>query len=251
MQLKELTWPAVQKLSRDLPVLVPIAAMEQHGHHLPLYTDSYLLGEIVTRAEQEFGDAALVTPLQWYGNSHHHMDFQGTLSAEPRVFLDMLVSIVANLLHHGFRRILVINGHGGNDTPGKQALFELRQQHRDRKDLLLLFATYWSLAPSTLAGQDFKQQQMAHACEWETSMMLKIAPNLIGDYLHSEPVDPGNPFRPASRAWTTQDRSREGHVGWPSEATAEKGEVLLNHFAAGVCDMVQRMTAWDGQSWDG
>ena len=85
----------------------------------------------------------------WLGNSHHHMDFPGTVSAEPRVWLDLLCGLVDNFITHGFRRIVVLNGHGGNDVPGRQATFELRQKHRERADLLLLFATYWNLADPT------------------------------------------------------------------------------------------------------
>ncbi|MEM7474614.1 MAG: creatininase family protein [Planctomycetota bacterium] len=252
MQLKDMSWPAVDALSRDIPVLIPIAAVEQHGHHLPLYTDSYLLGEVVQRAEGQFQQQALVLPLQWYGNSHHHMDFAGTLSAEPRTYLDMLHSVVSNMLDHGFRRILVINGHGGNDVPGKQSLFEIRQNHRQRDDLLLLFATYWSLAGAPKDSiPELVQKEMAHACEWETSMMLAINPELVGDYLRQELIEPGNPFRPAARAWTTKDRSPTGHIGCPAQATPEKGEKLLAHFASGITRMIERMQAWDGQSWDG
>ncbi|MCA9129492.1 MAG: creatininase family protein [Planctomycetales bacterium] len=252
MQLSNLCWPAVQSLSKDIPVVIPIAAVEQHGHHLPLITDSMLLGEIVQRAERELSDSVLVTPLQWYGNSHHHLDYPGTLSCPPRTYLDLVAATVDNMVAHGFKRILVLNGHGGNDVPGKQALFELRQQYRSRQDLLLLFATYWSLAPNVaeeVAG--LFQQEMAHACEWETSMMLCIAPDLVGDYLAAEPVEPGNAFRPASRAWITQDRSTTGHIGWPHLATQSKGEQLLQQFSAGVIGMVHRIRNWDGSAWEG
>lgn len=252
MQLKDLTWPEVDALSRDMPVIAPIAAVEQHGYHLPLYTDSYLLGEIVSRAERQFLDLGLVLPLQWYGNSHHHMDFAGTLSVEPRCYLDMVGSLVDNLVHHGFKRILVVNGHGGNDVPGKQAMFEKRQQYRERDDLLLLFATYWGLAGGPQESVPrLEQSDMAHACEWETSMMLAIDPSLVGDFSSQEDVSPGNPFRPASRAWITKDRSSTGHIGQPAAATAEKGEALLEHFASGLVGMVERCACWDGVSWDG
>src|SRR5579872_2080804 len=146
MQLFDLSWPDVDKLSRDMPVVVPVAAVEQHGHHLPVATDSLLLGEVVRRAADKLRDRVLFAPLMWLGNSHHHMEFPGTLSASPRVYLDLLTDLAENLLSHGFRRIVFLNGHGGNTTPGKQAVFELRQRHRKRQDLLLLFATYWESA---------------------------------------------------------------------------------------------------------
>ncbi len=71
-----------------------------------------LCGEIVRRVEEAMHDKIVVTPLMWLGNSHHHMDFAGTLSAEPRVYLDLLVGLMENLIAHGFKRILLLNGHG-------------------------------------------------------------------------------------------------------------------------------------------
>src|SRR5205085_8388852 len=101
MNLCDLTWPEVDKLSRDLPVVVPIAALEQHGHHLPLFTDSMLLGEIVRRASEQLADRVLFVPLMWLGNSDHHLDFPGTLSSPPRTYLDLLCGLMDNLLRHG------------------------------------------------------------------------------------------------------------------------------------------------------
>src|SRR4029079_12247141 len=126
---------------------------------------------------------ALFAPLTWLGNSEHHLDFAGTLSATPRVYLDLLNGLAENFLTHGFRRIVFINGHGGNDVPGRQAIFELRQKHRKRTDLLLLFGTYWSLGakPGELEAT-LHQSDMGHACEWETSMILRIRPELVRPY---------------------------------------------------------------------
>ena len=133
MLLQEMTWPEIANLSRDIPVVVPVAALEQHGHHMPVFTDSLLVGEVVRRVGEAMRDRVLIAPLMWLGNSHHHMDFPGTLSASPRVYLDLLNDLAENVIAHGFRRIVFVNGHGGNITPGKQAIFELRQRHRDRE----------------------------------------------------------------------------------------------------------------------
>jgi creatinine amidohydrolase len=252
MLLAELTWPDVARLSKDTPVLVPIAALEQHGHHMPLFTDSMLLGEIVRRVESAMSERIVVAPLMWYGNSHHHMDFAGTLSCPPRVYLDVLCGLVDNLLTHGFRRILMLNGHGGNDVPGKQAMFEMRQHFRERSDLLLLFTTYWSLGTTPwIEMPSITQREMGHACEWETSMIMRIRPDLVGDYQQAKVVEPGNPFTPASRAWITKDRTEPGHIGKPHLATPEKGEHLFSSFTKDVVRLVDRMIVWDGRSWEG
>ncbi len=252
MLLTNLTWPAIEKLPKHTPVVIPIAAIEQHGHHLPLATDSMLLAEIVRRVEAAMSASVLVTPLMWLGNSDHHLDFPGTLSASPRTYLDMLVGLMDNLITHGFRRLYVLNGHGGNDVPGKQALFEVRQKYRQRDDLLLLFSTYWSLGGQPWErAPELVQREMGHACEWETSMILRIAPDLVGDYLTAATVEPGNPFLPATRGWITKERSQPGHIGSPQLASSSKGEALLETFSNDVKDMLKRMLAWDGNSWEG
>lgn len=252
MQLAELNWRQVADLSKDTPFVIPVAAVEQHGHHLPVYTDSFLLGEVVRRVEVALGDRLVVAPLQWLGNSDHHLDFPGTLSAAPRSYLDLLGGMIENALTHGFRRIVFLNGHGGNDVPGRQAIFEARQRHRERADLLLLFATYWNLAELDAGdAARFRQSQMGHACEWETSMILRLNPKLVGAIEGLEAVESRGAFEPASRAWITKDITRWGHIGEPSAATAEKGEILFRTFAAGAVRLLERVVAWDGRSWKG
>ena len=73
MLLQDMAWTAVDALPRNTPVVLPIAALEQHGHHLPLSTDSMLLGEVMRRADEKIGTKAIVAPVQWLGNSHHHL----------------------------------------------------------------------------------------------------------------------------------------------------------------------------------
>jgi creatinine amidohydrolase len=254
MELAELSWPTVAAVAKDTPVVFPIAALEQHGHHLPVYTDSYLLGEVLRRAKEAIGSRVLFAPLQWLGNSDHHLDFAGTLSAPPRTYLDLLNGLADNFVQHGFRRLIFLNGHGGNDVPGRQAIFELRQRHRARNDLLFLAGTYWSLGVGAKPWEvepSLEQREMGHACEWETSMMLRLAPKLVGDYPNAAPVDPGRPFTPAARGWITRERTGPGHIGSPHLATAEKGEQLFRVFAGDVVAWLERVISWDGRSWNG
>jgi creatinine amidohydrolase len=252
MNLSDISWPTVAALSKDTPVILPVAALEQHGRHLPLFTDSLLLGEVVRRAALRLEKRVLFAPLMWLGNSDHHLDFPGTLSSPPRVYLDILNGLAENILQHGFRRIVFVNGHGGNDVPGRQAVFELRQRHRERDDVLLLFATYWSLAAHPLeADHNIVQREMGHACEWETSMMLRLAPHLVGDFAGAPPVDFGAPFTPAARGWIMKDRSVPGHVGQPHLASAEKGEILFRRFSDDLVAFLERVIRWDGKSWNG
>ncbi len=92
---------------------------------------------------------------------------------------------------------------------------------------------------------------MGHACEWETSMMLRLDPRLVRDLSAIAPVPFGTPFLPATRGWITRERSQPGHIGDPRGATAEKGETLFRLFTDDVCSLLDRMLAWDGRSWDG
>jgi creatinine amidohydrolase len=250
MFLGDLTWPAMKALDKDTPVVIPIAAVEQHGHHMPVYTDSMLLGEVVRRVEAAAGSKVLFAPLQWFGNSHHHLDYPGTMSASPRLYLDLLRDLAENFLGHGFKRLLFLNGHGGNIIPGRQAVFELRQKYRQRTDLLLLFSCYWDLAKPFDEKGGYVQHEMGHACEWETSMMLRLAPNLVvGEVNKLETVPFGDGFSPAYRGWTTNDRTPTGHIGSPQHATAEKGEHLFSSFAAGAVAFLERVETWDGKTW--
>lgn len=252
MNLADMTWPEVKALPRATPVVFPIAALEQHGHHMPVFTDSLLLGEVVRRvSSQPISEQVLFAPLQWLGNSEHHLDMPGTLSASPRVYLDLLRDLVECLLTHGFQRFLFLNGHGGNIVPGQQALYELRQKYRQQSELLFCSLTYWDAARPDLTQADWAQSEMGHAGEWETSMMLALRPDLVQGEVASVPDVPfGQGAKPGYRGWTMGDRSQPGHIGFPARATAEKGEILFEVFSGGVAQFMERLVAWDGKAWD-
>src|SRR5262249_50063313 len=156
---------------------------------------------------------------------HHHLEFAGTLSAAPRTYLNLLGDLIDNLVCHGFHRIVLLNGHGGNVVPAAQAVFEARQRYRGRPELLFLAATYWLLGSKPRQiDASLVQDQMGHACEWETSMMLHLAPSLVGDVSVLNAVSPRMVFEPAFQGWITKDRSDVGHIGDPRQASAKKGE---------------------------
>jgi creatinine amidohydrolase len=252
VHLAELSWPAVAEQPKDIPVVVPIAALEQHGRHLPVFTDSMLLGEVVRRASHRLGDRVLWTPLLWLGNSHHHLDFAGTLSAAPRTYLDMLGDLIDNLIRCRFSRVVLLNGHGGNIVPAQQAVFEARQRWRNQSSLLLLAATYWLLGSKPREiERALDQDRMGHACEWETSMILQLSPTSVGDLEQLEPVPLSMPFEPAAQGWLTQERTALGHIGNPRAATAAKGEILFRIFSQDVVAFLERVIASDGRPWNG
>jgi creatinine amidohydrolase len=92
---------------------------------------------------------------------------------------------------------------------------------------------------------------MGHACEWETSMIVKLAPQLVVGAVAQVPEVPfGKGFAPGYRAWVMPDRSEAGHIGQSAAATAEKGEALFQLFAGGVATFLERVFDWDGTTWD-
>lgn len=254
MNLADLPWPEIAALAPKATLVFPLAAIEQHGHHLPVATDSMLLTEVVRRAQSLLtGEPILFAPQQWLGNSDHHLHFAGTLSMEPRGYIDLLNNLLDNAIGHGFRRIVFLNGHGGNDTPGRQAVFETRQRHRSRNDLLLLFTTYWDHSKPWESRTDLVQRSMGHACEWETSMIQAVAPELVGPISALFDVPVGYEFEPAYRGWITDDRSTLGHMGAPRHASPEKGEHLFECYAKTVAAFLKRVAVWErssrGKGW--
>ncbi|MEO2045830.1 MAG: creatininase family protein [Pirellulales bacterium] len=95
---------------------------EQHGHHLPLLTDTYLVTEVAERVEQTLLDKVLLTPTLWLGASDHHLDFPGTISVPNTFYVEMIKNMVRCFVKAGFRRVLLLNGHGGNIAPGEVRL---------------------------------------------------------------------------------------------------------------------------------
>ena len=247
MHLADLPWPRIASFAPSATLVFPVAAIEQHGHHLPVATDSMLLAAVLDRvAHQLKGMPVLFAPQQWLGNSDHHLNFPGTLSLDPKGYINLLNRMMDNAIGHGFRRIVFLNGHGGNDIPGRQAVFETRQRHRSRNDLLLLFTTYWDHAKPWESQPDLIQRAMGHACEWETSMIQRIAPELAGPVSDLVDVGMGYEFEPAYRGWITDERSRLGHMGAPRHASAQKGEHLLDCFAKSVAAFLQKVASWEG-----
>jgi creatinine amidohydrolase len=249
MNLADLPWPKIASLAHKATLVFPVAAIEQHGHHLPVATDSMLLAEVVRRIQAQLtGESVLFAPQQWLGNSDHHLSFSGTLSLDPRGYVNLLNRLLDNAISHGFRRIVFLNGHGGNDTPGRQAVFETRQRHRSKNDLLLLFTTYWDHSRPFESRADLAQRSMGHACEWETSMIQAIAPGLVGPISQLVDVPMGYEFEPAYRGWITDERSVLGHIGAPRHASADKGEYLLSCFGQTVAAFLSKVSSWEGSS---
>ena len=238
----------------DKVVILPLGSMEQHGRHLPLLTDTMICEEIVRRAELALGDAALFLPMVWAGVSEHHRAFPGTVSVTPQTYVSMLSDILESLIGSGFKRILLLNAHGGNATPGQMALYEVQMRHREESDLWLVFATWFSLAASQIAAlSELDQKKVTHACELETSIVLRMRPELVDldaargtksdfDSVFYSP-DASRPSRVASPR-PFAHITVHGGFGHPELATAEKGEALLDVAVEQVVACVREVAAW-------
>ena len=235
MILDELTWPEVEALDRArvLPVCV-LAATEQHSLHLPLCTDRLIGSEVVQRAEHRLPETLLLLPPLAVGCSAHHLGFAGSLSIRHSTMLAAIEDLARSIHRHGFRKLLFINSHGGNHAAMVVAIQQLLET---LPDLSVAGASYWSLAVPALAElRESTLGGMGHACELETSILLRIRPDLVRmeraeqdgafspsrffghEMLKAAPVATARPFR---------EFTRHGGYGNPTVATAEKGERFL------------------------
>src|SRR4051812_30430525 len=118
MRFAEMTAPEIRELPRDRTLIVaPIAACEQHSRHLPVSTDTILVGAVADGVERNRPDRVVLLPVLWLGASEHHLPFGGTLTATLPTYELMLMELLTPLLHDGFRRVMLLNGHGGNIDP--------------------------------------------------------------------------------------------------------------------------------------
>src|SRR5947199_8204264 len=115
MKFHELTAPELRRVPRDgVVVVAPIAACEQHSDHLPTFTDTILVTAVAEGVEQRLSKEVLLLPTLWFGASHHHLPYGGTLSAPSDNHVTMLCDLLTPLLDDGYQRIMFLNGHGGN-----------------------------------------------------------------------------------------------------------------------------------------
>jgi creatinine amidohydrolase len=241
MRFAEMTWPLLQQMNRATTVVVaPIAACEQHGHHLPTITDTILVTAVAEGVEAALPETALLLPTLWLGASHHHLPFGGTLSATVDTHITILAELLTPLLEAGHQRFLILNGHGGNIDTMQTALRRLQPRWRDRA---LTAASYWDLAAKELAAlAEGPRKVMGHACEYETSMMLALRPDLVRT---SEIRNDGTPYPDVLRGlYLSEDmsqRTERGAFGYPELASAEKGRTMLAAATGRVTEVVRAL----------
>jgi creatinine amidohydrolase len=252
MWLERLRWTELDAL-RECVFVVPLGSLEQHGPHLPMMTDTAIITELARRIEKARPESVVVAPTLWLGHSPHHVKF-GCVSLDVRPYMDMLAGICRSLVQIGASRILLLNGHGGNDIPAKAAMRELKTEFAHREALHIVYATYWALAAERLREiRTSERGGMGHACEMETSIMMTILPDdvLCSAAVDSQVADPGGVFvmdmlegSPYYAVFNFDELSPTGTVGMPSHATAHKGARFLDAIAESATAFVDHLAKW-------
>jgi creatinine amidohydrolase len=230
----ELSRPEVEQARAEKAlVVVPVGSIEQHGLHLPLDTDTNTVTEIAIRAARSLDEPrVLVVPTIAYGLSPHHMDFAGTITLRFDTMVNVVCDVCRSIHHHGFRKILLLNGHGGNSALLNGAAIRLVEEK-----IYVASMTYWApigaelseLGKSPIGG-------MSHACEMETSLQLHLRPHLVDmASAVAEPIVPQTSFfqrdfragGSVSYPLDLKLDSRNGVRGDPTYAEAATGEKIL------------------------
>jgi creatinine amidohydrolase len=246
----ELKWPDVAAVDKNLVVVVPLGSLEQHGRHLPLFVDSIQVSEIAQRVEAAMRGEVLLLPTLWLGSSDHHLDFPGTVSVRPSLYAAVIKDVVRSILRAGFVRIFLFNGHGGNTTPASQALTELALESDVADAASLALSSWWEIGRAALSPEKhgLSTASISHACEFETSMMLELRPDLVKQHAAVED-------EPAIKSeWLSNGRVRHFHrfhrltssgsLGRPSAATAAKGKSMLDAVTVETIAFLREFAKW-------
>ncbi|MBN9510554.1 MAG: creatininase family protein [Alphaproteobacteria bacterium] len=246
---ERLTAPALRALAArgDALAVLPLGALEQHGPHLPVSTDSRIAGELALRAARLVAAEmpVAVLPSLWTGMSEHHFPFGGTISLDFAALAAVLRSVVRSLRAIGFARLLIVNGHGGNESPLAVIARELGAEFA----FPVVATMPWSLVPEVLAQVLERQKGVHHACEAETSVMLALAPELVRtDALDAAAAQgPGAiAQRPAvARFYSFAERAPDSGVrGDPRPASAAKGETMIAAMAEALAAVMRDPLVW-------
>jgi len=250
----EMTWPEIKEAAAAGRVaVVPVATIEDHGLHLPVDTDVLLCTAVCERAAAFAPERiALVPPIN-HGYSPHHMDFPGTITIGAHTFIEYGLDVCRSLAHHGFKRMLIVNGHGSNapfvDIIARLAVVEA--------GVLAAAVNYWSAPGVRQVAETLRESDkvggMNHACEFETSAYLALRPDLVDMSKARRELA----HRPTKNYWTDlvagdgplvmmepwSAISQTGVMGDPTKASAEKGDRLLAAAARGIVELVDEMRA--------
>lgn len=177
MYWDQLTSPQIDSLDRSIPVILPVSATEQHGNHLPLATDRMIGDHICKHIHKKMEENVLILPIISVGCSEHHKDFAGSLSIQHTTMLAQMTDIASCVVSYGFKNIFIANSHGGNQAIAQTFIetFGFRNP-----TVNLAFTSWWRIANEEIKDlQESGPGGVGHAGEFETSLMLAIAPDLV------------------------------------------------------------------------
>lgn len=236
------TWVEMAAVVKTQPVVViPIGSVEDHGPHLPLDVDNFLIWNICEAAAERAGGDMLLMPQVPYGYETHHMDFPGTIDIHPEHLLHFMLDITKSVARHGFERILIADGHGSN-----MPILDLVARRTNVETPALCGAFIWpSLAANAIRGirESPARGGMAHACELETSVYLHLdAERVQMDKAARDMAMPESEFAwldlMESSPLLLMDEwtrfSKSGVSGDPTLATAEKGRIVFEATVAAL-----------------
>ncbi len=242
MKLAHSTWKEVEAFDKEAVCVIPTGSLEQHGAHLPLFTDSLLSSSVAERAEARRPDIVLLYPCVWLGCSAHHMAMAGTATADAETYIRVLTEIIRCATAHGFRKFFVLNGHGGNTEPNGVALRELKREYPNH---LLAHCGYFALISQSVLDETLTGpiKGIRHACEAETSMMMYLYPDLVrtdrlrDDGLSMEPPAPAG----LNIIQTFDEITTAGSFGYATQASVEKGQKLIEAAVDGVVAALEHL----------
>lgn len=251
----ELPWPDYQEQVQDgnVPILIPLGSMEQHGHHMPMHVDVLLPTEFARRVAEETG--ALVAPPFTYGYKSHQKSgggnfFPGTTSLDGASLVNALKDVVKEFARHGVRNICIVNGHFENSwfiiEAIDLALRELKWGGNENVKVVVL--SYWDFVDQAsiekLYPNGFLGWDIEHGGVLETSLMLRLHPDLVwlqDAVEHAPATFPPYDVYPTKPEWTPAS----GTLSSPKEATKEKGDILLDVCTRGIVEALN--TEFDTQ----
>jgi len=255
-QWSELTAPELAALAAADPVaILPVAAIEQHGAHLPLATDVLIGNGLLARACAELGETQgqpiICLPGCVLGASLEHADITGTLSLSAEQAIAQIVAVGEGVARAGIRRLVLFNSHGGNKAVLDLAALKLRAGC----GLLVVKANYFRFAPPADALPAAELAHGLHGGALETSMLWHLAPQAVREEaladhpsLGQRRADRGHTLGPegdAGFAWLARDLHPDGVTGNARLASAAIGVRLVAHFAARLAEIVTETAEFD------
>jgi creatinine amidohydrolase len=255
----DLPWPAFRSLPADTVAVLPIAAIEQHGPHLPVSVDSTINAGVVARVLEKLAPdcPALFLPMQSIGCSVEHLRFPGTITSTPETLMALWTDIGRSVARAGVRRLIMLNSHGGN-----QQIMEVICRRLRIECGLFAVSCMWSRMgkpPGLLS--EAEQRYGIHAGQNETAVMLRLAPHLVdmakardfrSAWMQAENAAPHLlPGGGAAPAWQAQDLNPAGAVGNSALATPEDGEAMLDFAADRIAALIEEVRRFDAAAWVG